>query len=71
MHKRRKYEEGTWFLVPISDDKFLPGVVTRTSVTNRGVLLGYFFADLFTEKPRLETLCNLKASGARADVPPR
>jgi hypothetical protein len=65
--KKRKvgYEEGTWFLVPLIQQGFVPGVVARASSTSKGILLGYFFSDIYSEQPNLSTLCELSPSRAR------
>jgi len=65
MKKVLNYEEGTWFLVPIRDNACVAGVVARVSPTNYGVLLGYFFPQLYTTRPELDVLCDLKPSRAK------
>jgi hypothetical protein len=60
-----KYEEGAWFLVPLLHHGFIAGVVARVSSTHKGILLGYFFSDIYVQHPSLDALCSLNPSSAR------
>lgn len=59
-----KYEEGTWFLVPLYGYGFVAGVVARASISSKGILLGYFFSEVYAQPPKIGALCKLKPSEA-------
>jgi hypothetical protein len=63
-----KYEEGTWFLVPLDNRDFVAGVVARSSFISHGILLGYFFSDVYDQLPTLDTLCHLKPRDAQVVI---
>jgi hypothetical protein len=63
--RKNKYEEGTWFLVPLHNHGFVAGVVARASASIEGILLGYFFSDVYAQHPSLDDLCKLKPHDAR------
>ncbi|HSW74525.1 MAG TPA: Imm26 family immunity protein [Candidatus Saccharimonadales bacterium] len=44
LKESRQIPEGTWFIVPLGDDKFATGVVARRDSRNaRPIMFGYFF----------------------------
>lgn len=64
MGRKNKYEEGTWFLVPLYGCVFSAGVVARVSMSSKGVLLGYFFQNVYMRPPGLDELCDLSPEEA-------
>ena len=59
MGKKRgqRYQEGTWFAVPLSNGGFAVGVVARTD--GRGIVFGYFFGPQTAEPVALKETENL------------
>jgi len=64
MTKKLNFQEGSWFEVPIDDERRVVGVVARISPIDPYILLGYFFNDAFPFSPSLDSLCGKSASGA-------
>ncbi|MBF4045284.1 Imm26 family immunity protein [Burkholderia pseudomallei] len=66
--KRVKYEEGTWFALPVGEGGFAAGVIARSSRTSRGILFGYFFPHVYKSAPDIGELCKLRPSDAIATI---
>jgi hypothetical protein len=60
--KRRPYQEGDWFAVPLKPSGYAVGIIARASP--RGILFGYFFAPRRQSVPRLEQLHDLSCEQA-------
>ncbi|MGK4000931.1 Imm26 family immunity protein [Sorangium sp. So ce1024] len=56
-------DEGTWFAVPLRSRGFAIGVVARTS-SGGGVLLSYFFGDVWDQPPPLSVVKHLRPDAA-------
>lgn len=66
MATRRLYKEGSWFLLPISNELMVAGIITRMSPPGHSAMVGHFFGETYSEPPSLERLCGLRASQASA-----
>ena len=55
--------EGTWFAVPLKTKGYGVGVVSRTTLGG-GIVLAYFFGELYGNVPSLPDLKNLEPSDA-------
>jgi len=53
--KKLPYEEGSWFLVPMGKNAFVPGLIARMAPEGK-VLLGYFFGKVFREIPSVKAM---------------
>ncbi|WP_437532638.1 immunity 26/phosphotriesterase HocA family protein [Sorangium sp. So ce726] len=60
---RRIVDEGTWFAVPLRSRGFAVGVVARTS-SGGGVILSYFFGDVWERPPLLTEVKDLRPESA-------
>jgi hypothetical protein len=60
---KRKYEEGTWFAVPLRTSGFAIGVIARKKA-RYPILLGYFFGPKRDELPSFDETRCLSASAA-------
>src|SRR5262245_33669660 len=62
MRRKRNYEIGDWFAVPLRSGGYASGLIARRS--RRGVLLGYFFGPKTNHIPSLQELESLKPQAA-------
>ena len=62
--KKRPYEEGTWFVVPLQQGGYATGCVSRVSPKGGGTLLGYFFGPIRNAAPKLSEVGNLEPTSA-------
>lgn len=60
---RQIVDEGTWFAVPLRSRGFAIGVVARTS-SGGGVVLSYFFGDVWEQPPPLKDVKHLMPESA-------
>ncbi|WP_437484567.1 Imm26 family immunity protein [Sorangium sp. So ce1014] len=60
---RQIVDEGTWFAVPLRSRGFAIGVVARTS-SGGGVVLSYFFGDVWEQPPPLKDVKRLRSESA-------
>lgn len=56
-------DEGTWFAVPLRTRGFAVGVVARTS-SGGGVILSYFFGNVWDQPPPLRSIKDLRPESA-------
>lgn len=60
---RQIVDEGTWFAVPLRSRGFAVGVVARTS-SGGGVVLSYFFGNVWEQPPLLKDVKDLRSESA-------
>ena len=60
---KANYELGTWVAIPLPEAGYTIGIIVGGD-SGSGVLLGYFFPELFSKPPALQNLKNKTAAGA-------
>lgn len=59
-YKKKEYEEGDWFAVPLRNGGQAIGLVVRAN--KDGIILGYFFGPRFVTVPTLDDVRDIKSA---------
>ncbi len=64
MPKKRGYEEGSLFVIPMQKEGFVLGLVARTPPRGGGIVLAYFFGQQYSSLPNVDSAKDLSSSDA-------